>query len=241
MPTRPTTPDQQQDAERLRALVFEWQAQTAHTTGQTPTQETISAALGIGQSALSQRLRGKMAMSRDFAVAVAKLIGCKVADFSPTLAQEIEHLVEGVTQSDEDDYAQVRRVDVNVSAGRGVLVVEEPSKSALTFRRSFLHEVGTTPNSSLIVTVKGNSMDPTLRDRAVLLVNTAAKTVMNGQIYAFRRDGELFVKRLHRTKEGDLLAVSDNPDREQYPDITIPVYDQDFEIIGRALWMGTKL
>jgi phage repressor protein C with HTH and peptisase S24 domain len=225
----------------LSLLLNEWLTEAARRTGTKPTQETIAAELGIGQSALSQRLRGKMAMSRDFAAAIAKLMNRKVSDFSPALAADIEHLSEGQAPSDPDEFAQVRRVDVSVSAGRGVLVVEEHSKSALTFRRSFLQEVGVTPNSAVIVSVKGHSMDPTLRDGAVLLVSTSAKTVVNGQIYAYRHDGELFVKRMHRTADGGLLAISDNPDREQFPDRKIEAYDQDFEIIGRALWMGSKL
>lgn len=242
MPTRPTTPEQKQDAERLSALLNAWLLEAHKKTGEKPTQEAIAAALQIGQSALSQRLRGKLAMSRDFAAAMAKMLGCRVADFSPRLDAEIKALNEGQgTDQSDDEFAQVRRVDVAVSAGRGALVFEEPSKSALTFRRSFLQEVGVTPASAVIVTVKGHSMDPTLRDGSVLLVNTSAKGVADGQIYAYRRDGELFVKRLHKAKDGGLIAASDNPDREQYPNQQIGFNENDFEIIGRALWMGSKL
>lgn len=230
----PLSPEQIEDAKRLKALY----SATPHGLSQAEFGQRHE----IGsQGMVWQYLNGHTALNAKAAKSFAVGLGCNVSDFSPSLAQEIEHLAEGVAQADPDEFAQVRRVDVSVSAGRGVLVVEEHSKSALTFRRSFLQEVGVTPHSAVIVTVKGHSMDPTLRDGAVLLVNTSAKTVANGQIYAFRSDGELFVKRLHRTKEGDLLAVSDNPDRDQYPDITIPAYDQDFEIIGRALWMGAKL
>jgi len=241
MPTRPTTPEQKQDAKRLEALFQEWLKATGDRTGARPTQESVAAAIGISQSALSQRLRGKMAMSRDFATAIAKLIGCEVPDFSPTLAAEIAGLAEGLKSTDPDEFAQVRRVDVSVSAGHGALVVEEYSKSALTFRRSFLQEIGVTPSSAVIVTVKGRSMEPTIRDGAVLLVSTSAKTVINGEVYAFRGDGQLYVKRLHRQSDASLLAISDNPDREAYPDMHIAAYDQDFEIIGRALWMGARL
>lgn len=180
-------------------------------------------------------------MSRDFASAIARLIGCEVHDFSPTLGSEIAELAQGLKIPDADEFAQVRRVDVAVSAGHGALVMEEFSKSALTFRRSFLQEVGVTPSSAVIVSVKGRSMEPTIRDGAVLLVSTSAKTVINGEIYAFRQDGQLFVKRLHRQADGTLLAVSDNPDREAYPDMQIVDRNQDFEIIGRALWMGATL
>lgn len=227
------TPETREESRRLREI---WAA-----TPEKPSQAVFGARFNIGsQSAVALFLNGTTPLSMKAAKGFADGLRCEVSDFSPRLAADINRLTTN-RNTEEDEFTPVRRVDVNVSAGRGILVTEEPSKSALMFRRSFLHEVGTTPNSSVIVTVKGNSMDPTLRDGAVLLVNTAAKSVMNGQIYAFRRDGELFVKRMHRIMNGDFLAVSDNPDRELYPDINIPSYDHDFEVIGRALWMGSKL
>lgn len=241
MPTRPTTPEQKADAARLEALYERWRDATMVKTGAKPTQEEVATLLGVSQSALSQRMRGTMSMSLDFASKAAQLIGCKVPDFSPSMANEIAELAKGLSAVEEDEFAQVRRVDVSVSAGHGTLAVEDFSKSALTFRRSFLQEIGVTPNSAVIVSVKGRSMEPTIRDGAVLLVSTSAKTVVNGEIYAFRQDGHLYVKRLHRQPDASLLAVSDNPDREAYPDMHIAAYDQDFEIIGRALWMGSRL
>lgn len=178
-------------------------------------------------------------MNRDFAAAMARLLGCKVEDFSPTLAAEIEHLASGQT-STMDEFALVRRVDVAVSAGSGALVFEEGSKSALTFRRSFLHEIGVSPASAVIVTVKGHSMEPTIRDGAVILVSTSAKTVIDREIYAFRMDDELYVKRLIRDPDGFRL-LSDNPDKVMYPDKTVHEGDTGMEIIGRALWMGARL
>lgn len=228
------TPESLEEARRLREI---WDR-----TPSKPSQAVFGERHNIGsQSAVALFLAGTTPLSKKAASGFAVGLGCKVSDFSPRLAAEIEALAEGQTGPDLDEFAQVRRVDVSVSAGRGAIVFEEPSRSALTFRRSFLQEVGVTPTNAVIVTVKGHSMDPTLTDGAVILVNTAAKTVSNGKIYAFRRDGALFVKRMSRTADGGYLATSDNPDREQFPDMVISAYDGDFEIIGRALWVGAKL
>lgn len=228
------TPETIEESRKLRAIWDE--------TPNKPSQAVFGERYKIGsQSAVALFLSGTTPLSMKAASGFAVGLGCKVADFSPRLSAEIDALSEGQALPTSDEFAQIRRVDVAMSAGRGALVFEEPSRSALTFRRSFLQEVGVTPANAVIVTVKGHSMDPTLRDGAVLLVNTGAKTVANGQIYAFRRDGELFAKRLHKTSDGGLLAASDNPDREQYPNLTIGYNENDFEIIGRALWMGAKL
>jgi phage repressor protein C with HTH and peptisase S24 domain len=228
------TPETEAEAVRLRSI---WDA-----TQNKPSQAVFGDRYNIGsQGAVALFLSGTTPLSKKAAKGFADGLGCRVEDFSPRLAEEIYALTLPNEGNEEDDFTQVRRVDVSLSAGHGALVFEEPSKSALTFRRSFLQEIGVTPKNAVIVTVKGHSMDPTLRDGAVLLVNTAAKTVANGQIYAFRRDGQLYVKRMHQAKDGGYLAVSDNPDREQYPTMHIDYNEADFEVIGRALWMGARL
>lgn len=229
------TPETIEESRKLRAI---WDS----TAGK-PSQAIFGERYNIGsQSAVALFLNGTTPLSKKAASGFAVGLSCKVADFSPRLDAEIRTLSEGQgSDLDGDEFAQVRRVDVAVSAGRGALVFEEPSKSALTFRRSFLQEIGVTPSNAVIISVTGHSMDPTLRDGAVLLVNTSAKGVADGQIYAFRRDGELFVKRMHKTRDGGLIAASDNPDREQYPNLHIGFNENDFEIIGRAMWMGVKL
>lgn len=230
----PLTPEQVADANRLKALF------NARKNGLS--QADFGAKYEIGtQGMVWQYLNAYTALNAKSAAGFATGLGCKVSDFSPHIAAEIETLSQSQVSTDPDEFAQVRRVDVSVSAGHGALVVEEYSKSALTFRRSFLQEIGVTPHSAVIVTVKGRSMEPTIRDGAVLLVSTSAKTVVSGEVYAFRQDGHLYVKRMHRQPDGGLLAVSDNPDREAYPDMAFTAHEQDFEIIGRALWMGARL
>lgn len=230
----PLTTEQVADASRLKALYMA----TPHGLS----QAEFGARHEIGSQAMVwQYLNAHTALNVRAASGFASGLNCRVSDFSQNLAHEIEGLAQSQSNIDTDEFAQVRRVDVQVSAGYGTLVVEEFSKSALTFRRSFLQEIGVTPHSAVIITVKGHSMEPVIRDGSVLLVSTSAKTVINGEVYAFRQDGHLYVKRLHRQADGSLKAISDNPDRETYPDMTIPAYEQDFEIIGRALWMGSRL
>lgn len=139
----------------------------------------------------------------------------------------------------DEEFALVERADVAVSAGHGHVVFHEGRKSGLSFRRDFLRAQGVNEANAVVVDVKGRSMEPSIPDGAVLLVNRAAKEIVNGRIYAFRSDGELLVKRLH-VRGGQVIAVSDNPDRDEYPDRVIDPA-RDFEIIGRALWMGSRL
>lgn len=225
------TPENLAEAERLRAI---WR-DTPHLN-----QTEFGEQFEIGnQSAVGQFLRGVTPLSLKAARGFAKGLDCQIGDFSPRLAAEIDALTPH-TSNPEADFALVRQVDVSVSAGHGALVYKEGSKSSLSFRRAFLQDIGVSEGSAVIMTAKGHSMEPTIRDGAVLLVSTAAKTLLDRQVYAFRQDGHLFVKRM-RMQGTTVVAESDNPDRETYPDMLITAKDDDFEVIGRVLWMGARL
>jgi phage repressor protein C with HTH and peptisase S24 domain len=109
---------------------------------------------------------------------------------------------------------------------------------SLSFRKDFLMSCGVTPSSAKIVNVHGTSMEPTIPNGLVLLVNSANTEPRNGKIFAMAKGHEgLVVKRLIKNGE-DWLARSDNMDGN--PDF--PINDGiPVTIIGRAVWIGTKL
>lgn len=140
---------------------------------------------------------------------------------------------------DADEFVPVRRLDVRVSAGHGQLVLSEDEKSRLSFRTDFLRASGATPDLTVSVSVKGDSMEPLIPDGATILVNRGATSIINGKIYAFRRHEELLVKRLYKGN-GGFIARSENP-AGGYDEMHLNFDDPDIEIIGRAFWMGVKL
>ena len=238
MPSRPVTPEQKEDAARLKSLFDEWKAKQGQL-GRDVRQEEIAHQLGLSQSALSQRLGGKMAINRDFAAKIAALIGKPVFEFSPRLAGEIEGLARhAVEASTDDEFADVRRLDVKVAAGHGSVPYLEEELGALKFRRDFLRSIGVSEANAVVVTVTGASMEPTIANGAVLLVNRANREPRANAIYVFHLQGNgLVVKRVVKSG-GQWLARSDNDDREAFPDFA---FDEGATLIGRAVWMGAKL
>lgn len=173
----------------------------------------------------SDRLRG------------AKTIGAE-------LAREIEeklNLAKYSLDGDEEssDFVSVSRLSVEVSAGPGRVthVIEEIG--GLQFRRDFLRSAGVSPLNSAVVNVVGMSMEPTIKDGAVLLINKADREPRSGNIYAFSWGDDMLVKRFVK-KDGAWLAVSDNPDKEEFPDILIDGSASSV-IQGRAIWMGARI
>ncbi len=232
------TPENLEEARLLKAI---WDATyEQRRLKDLHTQGAFGAEYDVGnQAAVGFFLNGKTALSIKAARGFAKGLGCAIADFSPRIVAEIEAMAAATAEQHDEDFALVERADVAVSAGHGCLIFHEGRKSGLSFRRDFLRAQGVSEANAVVVDVKGRSMEPTITDGAVLLINRAAKEVINGKVYAFRADGELLVKRLHR-RDGQLIAVSDNPDRGEYPDRVLDP-NEDFDMIGRALWMGARI
>jgi hypothetical protein len=85
MPSRPLTEEQKEDAKRLRRLYEEWKRKNRPKDS----QDEIADSIGMKQSAFSQRIGGTLALNAAAASKFAALIGCSVADFSPSLARQI--------------------------------------------------------------------------------------------------------------------------------------------------------
>lgn len=179
----------------------------------------------IGQGTLSRILLG------DKGVRVESLQ--KVADY---YGIELDQLMRDGDMA--APFVEVVRVDVSLSAGPGSLPGLQEQLGSLSFRRDFLAGCGVTPESARIVNVRGTSMEPTIPDGAVLLINSANKEPRNGRVFALAKGDEgLVVKRLIQIS-GEWLARSDNPDGS--PDF--PINDGiPVTILGRVVWMGAKL
>lgn len=149
--------------------------------------------------------------------------------------------VPGMNETDED-FAMLRRLNVKASAGNGNLVFFESEKGRLAFRRDFLRTAGVKEDEAVVIYADGQSMEPTIPDGAVLLVDTARTELANNDVYVIRLDSEILVKRLRKEIGGGVLIVSDNPDKHKYPDILVsPDKEDHLSIIGRVFWMGARL
>ena len=60
-----------------------------------------------------------------------------------------------------------------------------------------------------LVTIKGDSMEPTLPNRAIAFVDSNINEFQGDGIYAFVLDGEAYIKRLQRIP-GKIIVISDN-------------------------------
>lgn len=119
--------------------------------------------------------------------------------------------------SDGEEYSLIRRLDLDISAGSGLIPVENGQTERLAFPRSWLMRNQVSADLSALVRVKGDSMAPGIPDGSLVLIHVAEMFVEREGIYAFNRDGASFIKRLipmGSTKGGrptGLVILSDNP------------------------------
>ncbi|AZY50107.1 hypothetical protein C0J09_13970 [Bordetella avium] len=240
MPALPLTPTQLADASRLKSLYEDWKDKR-RARGESASQETVAALLGFSsQSSVSQYVNGKIPLNINALVKFSELFGCAPEDISMDLAKDIQRIAEAAPEDNsQQEFVQVRRLDVQLSAGHGQIVVSEDEKGRLSFRADFLRSAGAKPEETFLVSVKGDSMEPLIPDGALILVNRGSTSIMNGKVYAFRHHGEVLVKRLYKGN-GGFIARPENP-AGGYPDMHLSFDDSEIEIIGRAFWVGFRL
>jgi phage repressor protein C with HTH and peptisase S24 domain len=122
----------------------------------------------------------------------------------------------GDFSSEGEEYVLIRRRDLSLSAGTGLAPVEGGQSEQLAFSRSWLLRNSISADLSALVRVKGDSMAPTIPDGSLVLVHAKERLVEHEGIYAFTRNGDIFIKRLIPLDKGPdgrpsrIMVMSDN-------------------------------
>ena len=135
----------------------------------------------------------------------------------------------------------VREVTVEVSAGAGAFAEEFVSETALWHwpENMIRHEAGSEPENLRILRVKGNSMEPELRDGDRIVVDVSRRLPATGETFVLWDGIGLVVKHVEVAR-GDavdddepprLRLISANPDYAPYTCLA-----QDAHILGKVLW-----
>lgn len=115
---------------------------------------------------------------------------------------------------------------------------ETPKKVA--FRKDWIvEEMRLIPEKLSVITVVGDSMEPTLRHGDLLLLDLTQSQVSDDAIYAVRFRELLLIKRLQVMPDGSILVHSDN---RSYADHTVHSEEvSTLNIIARVVWMGRRI
>lgn len=137
-----------------------------------------------------------------------------------------------------EDFAVVPVYDVRASAGHGAAIDSERVVSQIAFRRDWLAGEGLHISGLAAVTADGDSMEPTIADGSLLLVDTQQREAAGAHIYVLRLDGHIYAKRLQRLSDGSVRVSSDN---KAYTDEVVDREDAArLDILGRVVWIGRR-
>lgn len=140
---------------------------------------------------------------------------------------------------DEDmarEFVLVPEYAVRAGAGNGRLVDGEDVVGRLAFRRSWLASHGMRAENLAVITARGDSMEPTVRDADILLVDTSINSIKADGIYLIEQGGELRCKRLQAMVDGSIRIRSDNP----HYDAEVVAADHAglVRIVAKVIWIG---
>ena len=133
------------------------------------------------------------------------------------------------------------RLVPKVAAVAGAGATLETSEEVLgfyAFRADWFRQEHINEKQSVLMDVRGDSMEPLLKNGDTMLVDQSDTEIMDGRIYVVTLGDELRVKRCQKALRGYVLR-SENP---RYADI--PVVDQDLEMFrvhGRVRWTGKMI
>lgn len=146
--------------------------------------------------------------------------------------------VDSMTDSeDRSDFLSVPRFDVQLSGGSGSFIDRAKKLDMIPFTADFiLRRLGRTNAQGLaIFEIDGTSMEPLLGTGDLIMIDRTRK-LADGSIMAFREGDGAFIKYVSQTANGYRIW-SHNQSGGDARDVRIG-YDSDFEVIGKAVWMG---
>lgn len=180
--------------------------------------------LGIDKSGISLK------KTRDKDVEYHELV--KIADYFNIPISEFEENSDSVSK----DSITIDHIHLSPSCGNGNTNVDLPEITPITLGRRMIEDVLriSKPENLKTFTACGDSMEDTIDDGNLLLVDTGRTDYQNGGIFILTINNEWYVKRLRKRISGQLDIISDNSDK--YPIETyLPTDNIEIVVKGRVI------
>lgn len=211
------------------------------------TQKEVAEAVQITQSNYSQLETGR-AQSSAYLPAIAKFLGVSAYWLQTGDGEESQGIPKPagnftpVEEWDSDTPVELDEVEIPyfkdflLACGTGMIgeaSVDEWRRLRMSKRT--LKNMGVETANAVAMTASGDSMRPTITDKATVFVDLGRNRIKDGKVYAIEHGGLFKFKRLYALPMGGVRIVSDNAD--EYPEERLSaqeVIEQEFKIIGWA-------
>lgn len=139
-----------------------------------------------------------------------------------------------------EEFKTVARYDAAGAAGNGAINFDGPPIDHLAFSKRWLEQNGISAGDSILINVRGDSMEPSIYDGDLVMIDRRKTQIRSGRIYAFREGESLRIKRLELIPDAAIILRSDNP--KYLPEHRVgPAMNTISEgLIGEVVWSGHK-
>ncbi|RAS62651.1 phage repressor protein C with HTH and peptisase S24 domain [Vibrio diazotrophicus] len=201
------------------------------------TQSDVANAVGISQAAVQKITSGKSKTSSKIKE-IADFLG--VNRMWLEFGEQADQVMGGFDvwsgdESSSDDVDVPFLKETELAAGNGLVPNQDYNGFKLKFARSTLRRLGVDPSNAVCVSVKGDSMEPVLKDGSTVGVDTGRKNIVDGKMYAVSIRGLLKIKVLVQLSSNTVRVKSYNS--SEYPDEDVDI--EDIEVEGWVFWSAS--
>jgi phage repressor protein C with HTH and peptisase S24 domain len=145
--------------------------------------------------------------------------------------------------ADDDSYTGVLQLTARGSTGDGEDNSHVEIRGVMAFKTDWLRANHLNQRKLDVIYANGHSMEPTINDGDVLLIDESKIEPRDGQVFALQTESKgTIVKRLVKSDFDGWIIRSDNPDKARYGDETLRDGEiNEVRIIGRVVWRGGML
>lgn len=149
----------------------------------------------------------------------------------------------GFNLGDDPSYTGVLQLTAQGSTGGGEDNPHVEIRGVMAFKSSWLRANNLNQRHLDVIYANGHSMEPTINDGDVLLVDESKIEPKDGQIFAMQSATKgTIVKRLVKSDIEGWIIRSDNSDKARYGDEILRDGEiNEVRIIGRVVWRGGML
>jgi|GEM_PF-5800002 len=191
----------------------------------------VAKALNVSRSNINYKRDKNVNLNDEEIEKLEKFFNMNLTESACQTAKLIEELEQ--KRQVNDNLAQIEYFpDVYLSAGYGVEVLDEYSETVVIDERFLMSERGmrVNPKNCKMVRISGNSMFPEYHHGDRVIIDESDQNLTDGQIYAFRYDGQCYVKEINRAGN-KIKCISVNKEYEPF----FIERDVDFKVFGRIL------
>lgn len=190
-------------------------------------QSALARASGIPQPTINRILKGVGKKGPEAATLQKLASACNVAfawlhegilpKSRNANAPDQDYQAVRVIEEDDPQFVRIQKIKLRLSAGITGFQAdpEHGDDGTLSVARSWIERHGYYAERLIAIKVRGESMEPSLYEDDVVVVNTADTKLMDGAVFAVNYEGQAVVKRLSRDA-GEWWLTSDNPDQRKH-------------------------